>query len=71
MSIAEIIKENHGFVQTPEQMKSIQKENRLQMMLVRCGGGRFVCPAQDVEHFVAIINKEGSDYVRDISIKGK
>jgi hypothetical protein len=36
-------------------------------ILVRCGYGRFTCPAQDAAHFIAIITKEGHDYVRDIS----
>jgi hypothetical protein len=41
---------------------------RLCMVLVRCGNGRFACPAQDAQHFVDIITKEGSDYVRDLSL---
>ncbi len=44
------------------------KEDRLQLVLVRCGNGRFLCPVQDLDHFVNIITKEDSDYVRDVSI---
>jgi len=38
------------------------------MILVRCGRGRFTCPAKDVLHFIKIIKNEGTDYVRDVSI---
>ena len=52
-------------------------ETRLELLLVRCGGGRFLAPAQDVAHFIEIIERdaerceapgEGSDYVRDVSV---
>ena len=42
--------------------------DRLQPCLVRCGAGRFTAPAQDVAHFVAIIEADGRDYVRDVSM---
>jgi hypothetical protein len=41
---------------------------RLCMLLVRCGGGRFLAPAQDVAHFIEAIEKSGMDYVRDVSV---
>ena len=52
---------------------------RLWPLLVRCGGGRFTCPAQDVAHFVTIIQHTlacdelggggaSVDYVRDVSL---
>ena len=43
-------------------------QTRLAQMLVRCGGCRFVCAAQDVAHLIAMIEKTGDDYVRDVSI---
>jgi len=61
------LKENMGFI-TEKELSQIINENRLQPMLVRCGGGRFVCPAQDVQHFIDIIQREGTDYIRDVSI---
>ena len=61
------IKEKCGFI-TDADLPAVIAEDRLQMMIVRCGNGRFVCPAQDVAHFIAIIEKEGSDYIRDVSI---
>jgi hypothetical protein len=61
------IKEKCGFI-TEAQLPAVIAEDRLQMIIVRCGNGRFVCPAQDVAHFIAIIEKEGSDYIRDVSI---
>lgn len=42
--------------------------SRLWPCLVRCGGGRFVAPADQVAHFIRIITAEGSDYVRDVSL---
>lgn len=49
---------------------------RLQLVLVRCGGGRFLAPADQVQHFINIIGEHNqlspagsnADYVRDISI---
>jgi uncharacterized protein (DUF1786 family) len=49
---------------------------RLELLLVRCGNGRFLAPAQDVAHFVAIIEEHANrydiktpgDYIRDVSI---
>lgn len=44
---------------------------RLQACLVRCGGCRFTAPAQDVAHLIAIIEADGRDYVRDVSLPAK
>lgn len=49
---------------------------RLQMLLVRCGCGRFMAPAQDVIHFISIIERDSkanpqdelADYIRDVSL---
>jgi hypothetical protein len=64
--IAQIREKNHGFVLDSD-LPAIIEENRFQMLLVRCGAGRFVAPAQDIKHFIDIIGREGSDYVRDVS----
>lgn len=59
-------------------------ETRLQWILIRCGNGRFTAPAQDVKHFIAIIEEHANvieqhtgfnvnnnrDYIRDVSIAG-
>lgn len=58
-----------GFITDKEHdLKSLIQEDRLQSVLVRCGGGRFACPAQDVEHFIRIIARDAADYVRDLSV---
>ena len=44
-------------------------ETRLTRVLVRCGGCRFIAGAQDVLHLVSIIETEGRDYVRDLSLQ--
>jgi len=41
---------------------------RLELLLVRCGGCRFLAPADQVAHLLRIIVREGSDYVRDVSL---
>lgn len=61
------IKADGGFM-SMAQLDEIAKHDRLRMILVRCGNGRFQCPAQDVRHFVRIIGVEGTDHVRDISL---
>ena len=68
-AIQRIKNETGGFITKPEDLEAVKAESRLHPVLVRCGGGRFTCPAQDVQHFVDIINRDGQDYVRDISVK--
>lgn len=48
----------YGFITQPE-LKIVANDNRtrLELILVRCGGGRFMCPAQDVKHFLEIIEQ--------------
>jgi hypothetical protein len=35
----------------------LEKIDRSLVVLVRCGNGRFLCPVQDVRHFMAIIEE--------------
>mgnify|MGYP001182183550 CR=1 FL=1 len=42
-------------------------DGRLYQVLVRAGGCRFTCAAQDVMHLTRCL-KSGGDYVRDVSI---
>jgi len=65
--IADRLKDSYGFV-TDLDMPAVVAEDRLYPCLVRCGGGRFKCPAQNVKHFVDIIEADGRDYVRDVSL---
>jgi len=58
-----------GFTTCVEDEQALLREDPLQTVLVRCGGGRFVCPIQDLNHFRDIINKDGRDYIRDVSVK--
>lgn len=69
MSIADqILKESMGIIQSEEQLDQLIAESRFHPCLVRCGNGRFTCPAQDVRHFTDIINASKDDYVRNISV---
>ena len=51
-----------------EILDQINSIDRFAPILIRCGGGRLICSAQDVKHFIEIISNEGSDYVRDVSL---
>jgi len=65
--IQKIKKEQHGFILSDD-VAALTEHDRFTRCLVRCGCGRFVCPVQDVAHFVAIVEKSGIDYVRDVSL---
>lgn len=66
-AITKKIRAQGGFLKTGD-LPEIIATNRLQLLLVRCGGGRFLCPAQDLEHFIGIIEASGADYIRDVSL---
>lgn len=79
--LADAICAQHGVV-LPEQTRQIISIDRQMLLLVRCNNGRFLAPAQDVLHFVNIINEHSAvacaierselpkngDWVRDISL---
>jgi ribosomal protein S27AE len=65
--IAEIVANQYSFLKTGD-LEKVVEENRMCMILVRCGNGRFVCPVQDAQHFIDIVDGHGGDYVRDVSI---
>lgn len=65
--VLRVIKENDGFLRDID-LKLLAEQDRLRMILVRCGNGRFLAPAQDVKHFIDIIERDKSDYIRDISL---
>jgi hypothetical protein len=70
-AIEKQIMENGGFITSQAEEDALIAENPHRVVLVRCGNGRFKCPIQNLPHFVRIINKEGSDYVRDVSINAQ
>jgi hypothetical protein len=70
-----------GFL-TKDDLPKLIEFNRFESVLVRCGAGRFTCPAQDVQHFMNCLEfgmklckentgnefNESTDYVRDVSL---
>ena len=54
-----------GFLRDAD-MPELIALDRLCPVLVRCGGCRFTCAAQDVEHLLKCI-EAGGDYCRDVS----
>ena len=63
-----------GFFSSERDLDILAHDNdtRLIKVLVRCGGGRFTCSAQDAEHFISLVvsgNHAGQDeYVRDVGL---
>lgn len=55
-----------GFLTSREDEDTLIALDRLFPMLVRCGGCRFTCAAQDIRHLVKCV-EAGGDYVRDVS----
>ena len=64
-----LLRNTMGFLTCEGDEEELMKEDRLQPVLVRCGGGRFTCPIQDLAHFRDIINADGRDYIRDASVQ--
>lgn len=70
--IARIKRDAGGFLHHHDiKLLAQHPDTRLLSVLVRCGGGRFTCPIQDVRHFIALIESgqdgEATDYVQDVS----
>jgi len=67
---ADRIRRDRAGVLTPADVDTLaaHPEGRLTLVLVRCGGCRFLAPAQDVVTLVAIIDRDGTEYVRDLSL---
>jgi hypothetical protein len=61
-------KSQYGFLKGRNDLAKVIEENRLQLCMVRTGNGRFITPAQNVQHYIDIIKNEGSDYLRDVSV---
>jgi hypothetical protein len=57
--------QSHSFLRDTD-LPALIALDRLCQVLVRCGGCRFTCAAQDVAHLVKCVSA-GGDYVRDVS----
>lgn len=71
--VARVRQDQGGFL-TQDDVKLLagHPSSRLTQLLVRCGGCRFVCAAQDVAHLIALIESgsdDGPEYVRDVSVR--
>lgn len=58
--------DNYGGFLRQSDMPALIALDRLCQVLVRCGGCRFTCAAQDVAHLIKCVDA-GGDYVRDVS----
>jgi hypothetical protein len=63
--------EQHGFL-SPQNVAALAADDtgRLTPLLVRFGGCRLTCPAQDVSTIIAALEAAG-DYCRDVSLPAK
>lgn len=71
---------DQGCCLTEADVPEVQKIDRMMLVLVRCGMGRFLCPVQDMAHFIGIIEDHAKrfactlqkgacepDHIRDVS----
>jgi len=77
--LAKNIEDRGGFLLETE-IPDLERIDRLMLILVRCGNGRFLCPAQNVAWFIGIIEEHAKfkkketgeefagEYVRDVSL---
>lgn len=65
--LSKIAHEQGGFLLQSD-IHQLAELDRLRQLLVRCGNCRFVTAAQDVGWITAIITRDGTDYVRDVSL---
>lgn len=66
------IKHRHGFL-TDGHIQDLARVDRLRQVLIRCGGCRLLCAAQDALHLIDLIEtgKDANglgDYIRDVSL---
>jgi hypothetical protein len=63
------IASNHGFIERLDLAAlAADPATRLRPVLVRCGACRFTAPADQAQHLIDIIARDGADYVRDVSL---
>jgi hypothetical protein len=68
-TIAAAVAERHGcLIESEVKTIAASDATRLMRVLVRCGGCRFECGAQDVAHLIEAVEAIG-DYVRDVSVR--
>jgi hypothetical protein len=65
--VLRVIKDNGGFMSSSD-IEIVAHHDRLRQLLVRCGNCRFLCAAQDTKWIMDIIQRDGQDYVRDVSL---
>ena len=72
-ALVESVRQNQGGFLTEHDVELLagHPSSRLTQLLVRCGGCRFTCGAQDVRHLIALIESgsdDGPEYVRDVAL---
>lgn len=68
LSFLQTVADQCGFLTQDEvELLAGREDGRLVQVLVRCGGKRFVCAAQDAPGMIEAVEAAG-DYVRDVSL---
>jgi hypothetical protein len=68
MSVIEILRRTKCSFVTDIDLPDVIKESPTQLILVRTGRGRFLATADQVQNYIDIIEREKSDYIRDVSL---
>ena len=66
--LTKIVGPDQGGFLTAFDVQALARIDRLRQVLVRCGACRFVISADSVDHMAGIIDRDGTDYIRDISL---
>ena len=56
-----------GFL-TGDDVQALARIDRLRQVLVRCGACRFIISVDSFDHMAGIIDRDGADYIRDVSL---
>ena len=67
-NILEKIKERHGYILSTE-VDELVAYDRLIQCVIKSSMARMVCGAQDINHFVEMINAHKDDHVREVFLK--
>lgn len=66
--LKKIISPEQGGFLTAFDVQALARMDRLRQVLVRCGACRFTISADSFDHIAGIIERDGTDYIRDVSL---
>lgn len=66
--LTKIVSPEQGGFLTSFDIQALARNDRSRDVLVRCGACRFTISADSVDHIAGIIERDGTDYIRDVSL---